>query len=159
MTKLYDPTGYKIFGKPRAYFQPLKGPRAVTQRVADWLNTLDLGRYAQAFSENGIDFSILPDLTDQDLQKLGVLVGHRRKLLRMIAELKDAAPRGRSKPVRTSDAAERRHLTLLFGHLEGSTELSAQVDPEDLRSIDPGLSWRLCPRGEPIRRFARSVYG
>ena len=107
----------------------------MTQRVADWLNTLDLGRYAQAFSENGIDFSILPDLTDQDLQKLGVLVGHRRKLLRMIAELKDAAPRGRSKPVRTSDAAERRHLTLLFGHLEGSTELSAQVDPEDLRSI------------------------
>jgi hypothetical protein len=38
------------------------------------------------FVENGIDTSVLRDLTDQDLEKLGVLLGHRRKILRAIAE-------------------------------------------------------------------------
>jgi hypothetical protein len=40
---------------------------------------------SRAFRENAIDFTVLPDLTDQDLEKLGVLLGHRRKLLRSIA--------------------------------------------------------------------------
>jgi hypothetical protein len=50
------------------------------QPVADWLEKLGLGQYAQRFSENEIDFSILADLTDQDLEKIGVApLGHRRK--------------------------------------------------------------------------------
>ena len=58
------------------------------QRVSDWLEKLGLGQYAQRFAENEIDFSILGDLTDQDLEKIGVApLGHRRKLLRAIAEL------------------------------------------------------------------------
>ena len=54
-----------------------------------WLEKLGLGQYAQRFAENHINFSILPDLTDQDLEKIGVSsLGHRRQLLRAIVELK-----------------------------------------------------------------------
>ena len=55
--------------------------------VDAWLAMIGLEQYAETFRENGIDFGVLPDLTDQDLEKLGVLLGHRRKLLRAIADL------------------------------------------------------------------------
>jgi hypothetical protein len=58
------------------------------QQVSDWLEKLGLGKYAQRFAENDISFVILPDLTDQDLEKIGIAsLGHRRLLLRAIAEL------------------------------------------------------------------------
>jgi hypothetical protein len=63
------------------------------QQVADWLEKLGLGQYAQRFAENGVDLSVLPDLMDQDFEKLGVLLGHRRKMLRAIADLKIADKR------------------------------------------------------------------
>ena len=50
------------------------------QQITDWLEKLALGQYAQTFAENGIDVSVLHYLTDQDLEKIGVLLGHRRKL-------------------------------------------------------------------------------
>jgi hypothetical protein len=56
------------------------------QQILDWLKELDLEQYADRFVENGIDTSVLPDLTDQDLEQLGVLLGHRRKIQRAIAE-------------------------------------------------------------------------
>ena len=63
------------------------------EQVADWLQNLGLGQYAQGFAENDIDFAVLADLTDQDLEKIGVAsLGHRRKLLRAIAELEGANP-------------------------------------------------------------------
>jgi hypothetical protein len=34
------------------------------QSIAEWLQKLGLGQYAQRFAENDIAFSILPDLTD-----------------------------------------------------------------------------------------------
>ena len=49
------------------------------QQIADWLEKLGMSEYADRFAENRIDFSVLPDLTDQDLEKLGVLLGDRRK--------------------------------------------------------------------------------
>ena len=52
------------------------------QQIAHWLQKLGMSEYAQRFAENRIDLSILPDLTDQDLEKLGVLLGDRRKMLR-----------------------------------------------------------------------------
>src|ERR1700692_1460262 len=92
------------------------------QEIADWLSTLGMSEYAQRFAENDIDFTILGDLTDQDLEKIGVgSLGHRRKLLRAIADLKDveksepcvavaaAAPVA---PLR--DTAERRQVTVMF---------------------------------------------
>jgi SAM (Sterile alpha motif) domain-containing protein len=56
-------------------------------QMADWLEKLGMSEYAKPFAENRIDFSVLPDLTDQDLEKLGVLLGDRRKMLRAIANL------------------------------------------------------------------------
>src|SRR6266404_5290541 len=102
------------------------------QQIADWLNTLGLGQYAQPFAENDIDPSVLRDLTDHDLEKIGVSLGHRRKILRAIAELDEAGPRPAPSP-RTE--AERRQLTVMFADLVGSTALSTRLDPEDLRKI------------------------
>ena len=68
------------------------------QQIVDWLEKLGLSAYAQRFADNDIDFSILPELTDQDLEKIGVAsLGHRRKILRAIAALNGgaaAAPAG-----------------------------------------------------------------
>ena len=60
--------------------------------IAEWLASLDLGEYAQRFAENAIDLSVIRDLTENDLKELGVLLGHRRKMLRAIAELQEAPP-------------------------------------------------------------------
>ena len=60
--------------------------------LGGWLRSLGLGQYEAAFRENAIDLSILPDLTDQDLEKIGVVLGHRRKLLRAVAQPRN--PRG-----------------------------------------------------------------
>jgi hypothetical protein len=57
------------------------------QHIAEWLEKLGMSEYAQRFTENRIDFEILSDLTDQDLEKLGVVLGDRRKMLRAIAKL------------------------------------------------------------------------
>ena len=60
------------------------------ERIADWLKRLGLEQYADAFAANDVDFSIVRDLTDQDLEKIGVRsLGHRRRLLRAIADLKE----------------------------------------------------------------------
>jgi len=57
------------------------------QQIGDWLKKLGMSEYAPRFVENRIDLSVLPDLTDQDLEKLGVLLGDRRKMLRAIRDL------------------------------------------------------------------------
>jgi class 3 adenylate cyclase/tetratricopeptide (TPR) repeat protein len=102
------------------------------EQIADWLEKLGLGQYALRFVENGIDLSVLPELTDQDFDKLGVLLGHRRKMLRVIGELNQAELV--VGPVRRHDA-ERRHLTVMFCDLVGSTALSVRLDPEDLWEV------------------------
>src|SRR6516225_3972418 len=104
--------------------------------TAEWLESIGLGEYAQRFAENAIDFSILRDLTDQDLKELGVLLGHRRKMLRAIAGLDEAPiapPDSTTEPKpELRDEAERRHLTVVFCDLVGSTALSTRMDPEDM---------------------------
>jgi len=104
--------------------------------VAEWLASLDLGEYAQRFAENGIDLSVICDLTENDLKELGVLLGHRRKMVRAIAELQRA---GGSTPQMAielgRERAERRQLTVMFCDLVGSSALAAQLDPEDMRQV------------------------
>src|SRR6478735_5263705 len=90
--------------------------------VADWLEKLGLSQYAQRFADNGVDLSVIRDLTEQDLKDLGVLLGHRRKILRTIAELDGVAPaptETATEPVLRVDA-ERRQLTVMFCDLVGS---------------------------------------
>jgi class 3 adenylate cyclase/predicted ATPase len=111
------------------------------QQIADWLKKLGMSEYTKRFIENRVDLSVLPDLTDQDLEKLGVLLGDRRKLLRAIRDLGGAsAPvTSPSAPVDTEptrrDDAERRQLTVMFTDLVGSTALSTKLDPEDMRAV------------------------
>src|SRR6201998_565024 len=87
------------------------------QPIAEWLSSLGLSEYADRFAENRIDLSILPDLTDQDLKDLGVVLGDRRKVLRAIRDLGNASATvaAPSAPVATEsirqDDAERRQLT------------------------------------------------
>ncbi|ANV99120.1 adenylate/guanylate cyclase domain-containing protein [Bradyrhizobium icense] len=100
------------------------------QQIADWLENLGLGQYAKRFAENGIDVSVLSELRDEDFDRLGVLLGHRRKMLRAIAELNQ----DELTAARQHDA-ERRHLTVLFCDLVGSTALSARLDPEDMWDV------------------------
>src|ERR1700682_4335761 len=94
--------------------------------IAEWLASIGLGEYAQRFGENAIDLSVVRDLTEQDLKDLGVLLGHRRKMLRAIAELKGDVLRtsqAGAKPA-PRDGAERRQLTVMFCDLVGSSGLS-----------------------------------
>src|SRR5262245_24062135 len=104
------------------------------QQIADWLEKLGMSEYAQPFVDNHIDFTILGDLTDQDLEKIGVAsLGHRRKLLRAIANLetfeKDASlvvVAAHAAPL-SLDTAERRQITVMFCDLVGSMALSARM--------------------------------
>ena len=111
---------------------------AATPQIADWLAKLGMSEYAERFAENRIDFSVLRDLTDQDLKDLGVVLGDRRKMLRAIAELTDAisaSPQPAQSEPKPQEAAERRQVTVMFSDLVGSTALSARMDPEDLREV------------------------
>jgi class 3 adenylate cyclase/predicted ATPase len=118
--------------------------------VASWLRNLGFGQYEAAFRDNSVDADILPRLTPEDLKELGVTsVGHRRKLLDAIAELRSTAlpsrppieePAPSFPPEPSPDkvfqvSAERRQLTVMFCDLVGSTALSARLDPEDMRSV------------------------
>src|SRR6266436_5493795 len=103
--------------------------------VADWLRDLGLEQYEPAFRANEIDARVLPSLTAEDLKDLGVtLVGHRRRLLDAIAAIGTEAPASSVTAPARADA-ERRQLTVMFCDLVGSTELSARIDPEDLREV------------------------
>ena len=112
---------------------------------------------------SSIDFAILADLTDQDLEKIGVKsLGHRRRISRAIAELGGIgktvqgalASAEATPPVMPRDTAERRQVTVMFSDLVGSTALSARMDPEDLREVIS--SYQKCV-AETVRRFGGFV--
>jgi len=110
--------------------------------IGGWLRGLGLERYEQAFRENEIDLRVLPELTADDLKELGVAaIGHRRLLLKAIADLAAGAGRAAAEDVPAASLAtaaaeaERRQLTVMFCDLVGSTPLSTRFDPEDLREI------------------------
>jgi class 3 adenylate cyclase/predicted ATPase len=107
--------------------------------IAAWLRELGLERYGPAFRENDIDWDVLPELTESDLETLGLPLGPRTKLLKAIAGLPAEATAFSLKAVPSpgplSREAERRQLTVLFCDLVGSTELAARLDPEDLREV------------------------
>jgi class 3 adenylate cyclase len=110
-----------------------------TTDIGVWLGGLGLGRYEAAFRDNSIGPDILADLTGDDLEKLGVTLGDRKRLLKAIASVcgTETAPKPPSPSSRPSstDAAERRQLTVMFCDLVGSTALSKRLDPEDMREV------------------------
>lgn len=99
--------------------------------IGEWLERIGLGQYRTVFARHDIAFDILGSLTDRDLQELGLSLGNRRRLLRAIAEVGEAA----ASPAPARETAERRNLTVMFCDLVGSTALSTRLDPEDLASI------------------------
>ncbi|MER8456445.1 AAA family ATPase [Mesorhizobium sp. M1300] len=109
--------------------------------VAAWLRSLGLQQYEQAFRDNAIDAEVLPELTDADLEKLGMLLGHRKRFRKAVVGL---GPSSSHPDPNTDDivaqnrqelSAERRQLTVMFVDLVGSTALATRLDPEDLREI------------------------
>src|SRR3974377_2375142 len=112
--------------------------------VGEWLKGIGLGRDGAAFRDNAIDVDVLADLTDGDLEKLGLPLGDRKRLLKAIADLAgppSAATRlesGQARPRRPatlSTSAERRPITVMFCDLVGSTTLASRLDAEDWRNL------------------------
>jgi class 3 adenylate cyclase len=132
---------------------------AAMQQIADWLSALGMSEYEQRFVENRIDLSVLPDLTDQDLEKLGVVLGDRRKMLRAFGELTVPPPASPqavplAPPAPQDTTAERRQLTVMFCDLVEFTALSARLDPEDLREVIS--AYQKCV-AETVQRFGGFV--
>ena len=105
--------------------------------VATWLRGLGLERHEAAFRDNLIDMDVVPELTENDLEKLGLALGDRRRVLKAIAGLPPLAA-ATSVPIaapRARDEAERRPVTVMFCDLVGSTSLAATLDAEDWRDL------------------------
>src|ERR1700687_2576515 len=130
--------------------------------LAVWLRGLGLEQYEPAYHDNAIDDSVLLSLTAEDLKDLGVgIVGHRRKLLDAIAAMrvdtnaKAAPPEVKATTERlAADIAERRHVTVMFSDLVGSTALATRMDLEDLREVIS--AYQKCA-AETVRRFGGFV--
>ena len=108
--------------------------------IRQWLEQHGLGKYAELLAENEVDFEVLPELGEADLESIGLALGPRKKLLKAIRELdlsQTVVPTRQPAPHPSpSGEAERRQLTVMFADLVGSTELSQELDPEDLREIN-----------------------
>ena len=113
--------------------------------VGGWLRNLGLGHYELAFIENAIDTDVLPELTEGDLEKLGIPLGDRKRLIKAIKATTDPSPSASLFASEVGDnapndyspmvAAERRYLTVMICDLVGSTALSARLDPEDMGAV------------------------
>jgi len=106
--------------------------------ITPWLLSLGLEKYDEVLTSHDIDLTVVPDLTEQDLEKLGLSLGHRRKFIAAAAKFRPASnstvtasaevePPGQSAP-----SVERRQVTVVFIDLVGSTALGGELDPEDL---------------------------
>jgi len=108
--------------------------------IGDWLARIGLPQYADVFESNDVDLKVLPELGEDDLEKLGVALEDRKRLVRAIEGL-------RLEPLRTERPdvtpatprlradAERRQITAFYCDLVDSTALSARMDPEDLHDL------------------------
>jgi hypothetical protein len=109
--------------------------------LRQWLEQHGLGKYATLLAENEVDVEVLPELQEADLEKIGLALGPRKKLLKAIRELQrdpaaEPVPHSTATQASPAGEAERRQLTVMFADLVGSTELSRKLDPEELREIN-----------------------
>ena len=111
--------------------------------IGGWLRDLGLERYEPLFIENAIDSDVLAELTEGDLEKLGIPLGDRKRLIKAIRTMLAGSPTTFTSGVGENAqsgqphvaAAERRHLTVMICDLVGSTALSARLDPEDMGAV------------------------
>src|SRR4051812_27017311 len=133
--------------------------------VAEWLGHLGLSKYTERFLAADIELDVVGELTDRDLESLGVTLGDRKRLQRAIASLKpdptrlearaDTSASGPPGTVAPGESMlEYRQISVLFCDLVGSTELSKQLDPEDLHSVL--TEYRNCC-GSVVERFGGSI--
>src|SRR5262245_17296378 len=110
--------------------------------IALWLKNIGLEKYAEVFARHDVDLDVAPNLSEKDLEKLGLSLGHRRKFLAAIAKLRGAQttyhPAQADAPRREAGGVERRQVTVLFSDLVGSTALASQLDPEDMDRLLQG---------------------
>ena len=99
--------------------------------LGSWLRSVGLGKYESVFIANAIDSDVLPVLTEGDLEKLGVAMGDRKRLIKAIGTMAasssvsfDASKAGEN---RGPTSAERRHLTVMICDLVGSTAGSLKI--------------------------------
>jgi hypothetical protein len=90
--------------------------------VGDWLRGLGLGKYEETLRNSAIDMDVLADLTDGDLEKLGLPLGDRKRLLRAIATVASPAP------------AETRPAPALISPAQSSIR-SDSAEPADHRHV------------------------
>ena len=111
---------------------------------SEWLGQIGLAHYGPVLAENGIDFDVAPSLTEEDLRKLGLNLGDRRRLLQAITRLGEQAGAPHTDAAGVTDTAsepidtapgERRQLTVMFCNLVGSTAVAERLDPEELREL------------------------
>lgn len=108
--------------------------------IGSWLRNLGLGQHEPAFVASAIDSDVLAELTELDLQNMGIPLGDRKRLMRairaMVAESPSAAAKGDAgEDAQAAQVAERRHLTVMICDLVGSTALTARLDPEDMGAV------------------------
>jgi class 3 adenylate cyclase len=106
--------------------------------IREWLAAEGLSQYVDLFEQNRIGTDVLPDLTEHDLQDLGIPLGDRKRLFKAIrSSMQSTRTEDIRAPVETTSATqpERRQLTVLFCDLVGSTALAERLDPEDLRDL------------------------
>ncbi len=117
---------------------PARGEKNTLTEIAKWLDELGLEKYLSTFEDAEIDFETLADLEEDDLKELGLPLGPRRKAWRAIQRLGSIATASESTPhadTPSSSDAERRHLTVMFVDLVGSTEMATKLDTEDMRDV------------------------
>jgi hypothetical protein len=120
--------------------------------VGEWLKGIGLGQYEATFRAHDIDVDVLPDVTEADLEKIGLPLGARKRLMKAIANLRPPESRSPPEPLWTAPEpsrppaaplppprarpdAERRPITVMFCDLVGSTSLAAKLDAEDWRNL------------------------
>ncbi|MBL8339496.1 MAG: adenylate/guanylate cyclase domain-containing protein, partial [Rhodoferax sp.] len=145
----------------------------MSQDVTRWLEGLGLGRYAPLFAANDIDAALLPRLTAQDLQAIGVdSLGHRLRILDAVGARpepgspasvaarpvpRDYTPRHLRERILQSRSAlegERKQVSVLFADIQGSMELAAQLDPEQWHQLLEGFFAILA---EGVHRFEGTI--
>lgn len=107
----------------------------IVENITSFLEGLGLGQLAELFKAQAIDHSLLATLTDQDLKDIGIgQLGHRKRILEAAAKLHNGRDGSGLSP-----RAERRHLSVMFVDLVGSSEIAAHLDPEDMRDLIHGF--------------------